>query len=84
MKYTHITVDAGVAAKFYHVLWNNPEEFDKVLTNLDDFHGMMAFFSIIGKIVQDSGFEEVGYQAGLCTSGGISKVFYLENIIAVG
>ena len=65
MTYTHITVDAGAAAKFYHILWNNPKEFDKVLIRLGDFHGMMEFFSVIGKIVQGSGFEEVVYQAGL-------------------
>ena len=34
----------------------------------------MEFFSVIGKIVQGSGFEEVVYQAGLCTSGGIKGV----------
>lgn len=48
MTYTPITVDVGAAAKFYRVLWNNPEEFDKVLTHLGDFHGMMEFFPIIG------------------------------------
>ena len=74
MTYAHITVDAGAAAKFYHILWNNPKEFDKVLIHLGDFHGMMEFFSVIGKIVQGSGFEEVVYQTGLCTSGGIKGV----------
>ena len=69
-----VLVDAGAAAKFYHVLWNNPQELDKVLIHLGDFHGMMEFFSIIDKIVQGSGFEEVVYQAGLCTSGGIKGV----------
>ena len=37
-------------------------------------------FGIIGKIVTESGFEDVLYQADLCTSGGI-KGFFLENII---
>ena len=45
-----------------------------VLIYLDDFHGKMEFFSIIDKIVQGSGFEEVVYQAGLCTPGGIKGV----------
>ena len=35
---------------------------------------MMEFFSIIGKIVQGSGFEGIVYQARLCTSGGINGV----------
>ena len=74
MKYTHITVDAGAAAKFFHVVWNNPTEFAKVLVHLGDFHCFMELFSVIGKVVRGSGFEEAVYQAGLCTSGGINGV----------
>ena len=32
---------------------------------------MMEFFGTVGKFILGSGFEEVVYQAGLCTSGGI-------------
>eukprot|EP00795_Rhopilema_esculentum_P007271 gene7271-12958_t len=71
MTYLHITVDAGAATKFNHVVWNNPEEFKRVVIHLGDFHGMMESFGVAGKIIQGSGFEEVVYQAGLCTSGGI-------------
>ena len=34
----------------------------------------MEFFITIGKFVVGSAFEEVVYQAGLCTSGGIKGV----------
>ena len=34
----------------------------------------MEFFSIIGKIIQGSGFEDIVYQVRLCTSGGINGV----------
>ena len=74
MKYTHITVDAGAAAKFLHVVWNNPVEFKRVLIHFGDFYGMWELFSIIGKVVQGSGFEDIVYQAGLCTSGGINGI----------
>ena len=62
MKYTHITVDAGTAAKFYHVIWNNSVVFHNVLIHLGDFHTMMEFVCIIGKIITGSGFEEIVYQ----------------------
>ena len=39
MTYTHITVDAGAAAKFYYILWNNPQEFDKGMMHLGNFIG---------------------------------------------
>ena len=65
MKYTHTTVDAGAAPKFYRIIWNNPVEFKDVLIYLGDFQGMMGSFSIIGKTIQGSGFEDIVYQARL-------------------
>ena len=44
-----ITIDGGAASKFYHVIWNNPEEFKNVIIHLGDFHGLQEFFCVIGK-----------------------------------
>ena len=74
MIYTHITTDAGAAAKFYQVVWNNPIEFKNVLIHLGDFHAMQELFTIIGKVVKGSGFEDILYQVDLCTTGGIRGV----------
>ena len=74
MKYAHITVDAGAAQKFFHVVWNNPDEFNNVIVHLGDFHAMMEFFGNIGKFVARSGFEDIVYQSNLSTSGGIARV----------
>ena len=74
MKYAHISVDAGAAQKFYHIVWNNPIEFGDVIIHLGDFHATMEFFGTIGKLVTGSGFEGVVYLAGLCTSRGIKGV----------
>ena len=56
------------------VVWNNQEEFKNVIIHLGDFHTMQELFSIIGKIVRGSGFEDVLYQADICTTGGINGV----------
>ena len=74
MLYTHITVDAGAAAKFYQVLWNNESEFKNVLIHLGDLHGFMEFFGMIGKMVTSSGFEDTIYQADMCTTGSVNGV----------
>ena len=74
MMYTHITTDAGAAAKFYQVIWNNAEEFKKVLIHLGDLHGFMEFFGMVGKLVGSSGFEDTIYQADLCTTGSVKGV----------
>ena len=74
MKYAHVTADEGAAEKIYQVVWNNPVDFKSVIIHLGDFHGMVELFAIIGKLVSSSGFEDVLYQADLCTSGGINGV----------
>ena len=74
MKYVHVTADCGAACKFYQVTWNNVEKFKNVIIHLGDFHAMQELFGIIGKIVTGSGFEDVLYQAELCSLGGIKGV----------
>ena len=74
MKYTNITTDAGAAEKYYRVLWNNPEKFKTVIIHLGDLHGFMHFFGNIGKYISHSGFEDVVFQAGMCTDGSLKGV----------
>ena len=74
MLYTHITLDVGAAIKAYHVIWNNPTAWSDIVIHLGDFHAMMAFFGVIGKFVEGSGFEEIAFQTGICSSGNLSKV----------
>ena len=65
---------AGAACKSFQVIWNNLEEFANVLIHLGYFHGMTEYFGIIGEIMLCSGFEDIIYQADLCTSGDIKGV----------
>ena len=46
----------------------------KTSLNLGDFHDFMHFFSDCGKFVSNSGFEEILYQARMCSVGGIKPV----------
>ena len=61
----HITVDAGTASKFYHIIWNNPVKFKDVLIHLGDFHCMLEVFSIFGKIIQGNSFGDTGHHSRL-------------------
>ena len=60
--------------KFFQVIWNNSVEFAKVVIHLGDLHAFMEFFGVIGKLVFSSGFEDVIYQADMCTSGNVRGV----------
>ena len=74
MTYAHITIDGGAASKFYHVIWNNAEEFKTLFYTYETFKDCKKFFCVIGKISQGSGFEELVYESGLSTSGGLKGV----------
>ena len=52
MKYTHITVDAGTAAKFYHVIWNNSVVFHNVLIHLGTSTLWWNSFALSVKLLQ--------------------------------
>ena len=41
---------------------------------MGDFHAMQELFTIIGKIIKGSGFEDIMYQVGICTTDGIKAV----------
>lgn len=53
MQYTRVTVDAEAAIKFYQAIWNNENEFKKVLIHLRDLQRFMEFFGMAGKLAID-------------------------------
>ena len=73
MEYIHIVM-VGAAMKAYEVIWNNAVLWSDIIIHLGDFHAMMMFFSVIGNYLEGSGFEEIVFQAKMCTSGSIKAV----------
>ena len=43
IKYTNITLNVGVAVKEFHVQWNQPEKWLKVIINLWNIHAVQDF-----------------------------------------
>ena len=74
MMYTHIIMDVGTAIKAYHVVWNDADYWNDIIIHLGDFHAMMTIFGIIATFISGSGFEEILYQSGLCTSASINTL----------
>ena len=82
MKYTHITFDVGASEKYFNVIWNNPDEFKDVILHLGDLHASMHFFPCIsncGKFVTKSGFEEIVYQARMCSVSRIKPLLSAKS-----
>ena len=80
MKYTHIVADVGAAEKYYEVIWINPDELKDIINYLRDFHDLMHIFRNCGKFVSNRAFEEILYQARICSAGGIRPVLSRKSV----
>ena len=74
MQYTYITMDVGAAMKAFQLIWNNPIIWSDILLHPGDFRCMLIFFSVIGSNPKGSGFEEIVFQAKVCTFGCIKGI----------
>ena len=74
MPYVNVTLDVGAAINAFKLLWKYSQQFSNVIIHLGDFHTMKENFKIMGLLLQCSGFEEIVYQARMCTSGSLSGV----------
>ena len=72
--YANITFDIGVAMNAFKVLWNYPEKFSNIVFHLGDFHYMKEGFILMGKLIGGSGFEDLIFQASICSSGSMNGV----------
>ena len=74
MPYINLTMDVGAAMNAYKVLWNFPIKFANVMLHLGDFHFMKENFAVIGKLIAGSGFEDIVFQANICSSGCLNGI----------
>ena len=74
MPSVNISLDVGAAMSAFKLLWNYPEKFGNVIIHLGDFHFIKENFSLIGKLVAGSGFEDAIFQAEVCSSGSLNGV----------
>ena len=91
MPYVNITLDVGAAINAHKLLWNKYNQFSIIIIHLGGFHFMKENFKCIGGILSLSGFEDVIFQAGLCSSGTINgilcgshynRAWSIDNIIS--
>ena len=58
----------------YKLLWGNMKHFSNIVIHIGDFHYIKENFKVIGKLIRSSGFEDIIYQSGECTSGSLEGV----------
>ena len=65
--YVNLTLDAGHYVNACRMLCNYPNKFSKIVLHIGDFHLMKEVFTMLGTLVKGSGFEDVIFQAGVCS-----------------
>ena len=70
----NLTLDAGAYVNAYRVLCNYPDKISKVVLHLGDFRFMKEVFTMLGTLVKGSEFEDVIFQAGVCSTGSLNGV----------
>ena len=74
VSYIKPTLGAGAYVNAYLVLCNYPDKFSKIVLHPGDFHFMKKVFTMLGTLMKGSGFEDVVFQAGECSTGSLNGV----------
>ena len=74
MPFVKVALDMGATMNCYQLIWNFQHYFSYVVIHLGHFHFLKENFLIIGITIQSSVFEDLAFQAGICTSGSIRSV----------
>ena len=60
--------------KALEIIWNEKEKYRDFIVQIGVFHTISAYFNILGKKMDGSGFNEVLFESSICTSGSINRV----------
>ena len=75
-----IVLDQAIYAKALEVLWQNKDQFQRLVVRLGSFHTICAFFAAIGKQFGDTGLADVLMESGIVASGSVAGVIMLDSL----
>ena len=74
MPYVNVFLDVGAAIDAFKLVRNYPDKLSNVFIHLGDFHFMKEIFNVLGTLIDGSGFNDILFQANLCTSESLDSV----------
>ncbi|XP_078353866.1 uncharacterized protein LOC144638547 [Oculina patagonica] len=69
-----VVFDQAIYAKALEVLWQNKDQFQRLVVRIGSFHTICAFFAAIGKRFGDAGLADVLMESGIVGSGSVAGV----------
>ena len=64
-----VVFDQAIYAKALEVLWQNNDQFQRLVVRIGSFHTICAFLAAIGKRFGDAGLADVLVESGIVASG---------------
>lgn len=69
-----VVFDQAIYAKALEVLWQNKDQFQRLVVRIGSFHTICAFLAAIGKRFGDAGLADVLMESGIVGSGSVAGV----------
>ena len=66
--------DQAIYAKALEIVWQNPQQFQRVVLRMGTFHTVCAFLSATGKTFSGAGLEDILIESGIVATGSVSGV----------
>ena len=64
-KWSYVAYDEAIYCKAQQIKWRNPQEFQNDHLEMGGFHRAMNFMGSLGKVMSDSGFEDIVIESGI-------------------
>ena len=68
-----VVLDQAIYAKALEVIWQNQEQFKRIVLRMASFH-ICAFMAAIGKRFSDAGLGDILIESGIVGSGSVSGI----------
>ena len=69
-----VVLDQAIYAKALEVIWQNQEQFRRLVVRMGSFHTICAFMAAIGKRFGDAGLADILIESGIVGSGSVAGV----------
>ena len=69
-----VVLDQAIYAKALEVIWQNQEQFRRMVVRMGSFHVMCAFMAAIGKRFGDAGLADILIESGVVGTGSVAGV----------
>ena len=69
-----IVFDQAIYPKALEIVWQNPQQFQRVVLRMGTFHTVCAFLSAIGKRFSGARLEDILIESGIVATSSVSGV----------